>query len=337
MSRWRCLPLSLPFVALLVGALLAVCLRLPPPAVAQPSAWPTVWSSLGTDPNDCGGSSSDHRDVLDALYAVDDAYLYLRLENVGSAGWPGTGPSGEARYKWFIDTAGGDVQRSGGNVVNAEFLLMVEDLTDNANDPSGPRDQVGEITLMDAIGTGDFTARWDSANPPRYTTNTPDGTPSPSNYWRRLPGTGAAGVGGLQGVESDPDVGYRVTGTYVDMYVRLAHLGSPASVQVMWASDTNTNNLDQSPNCDRDDLSSGGAPVPLATATPTDTATPIPGATATPTPTPILVGGHALGSIAVAPAAGLAAASGTTPAAWIPVSAGLLLAALLGWTRRRSD
>ena len=63
--------------------------------------------------------------------ATDSQYLYLRMENASAAGWPSTGTQGEARYKWVIDTVGGDIALSGGSIVNGEFVLMVEDLTNN--------------------------------------------------------------------------------------------------------------------------------------------------------------------------------------------------------------
>lgn len=282
----------------LVLALLALGSAAPDTASAQPSGWPASWTYMRSDPNENGCNS--HRNVINLYYATDSDYLYLRLQTVTAAGWPTTGSQGEARYKWVIDTVGGDIALQGGSIGNGEFLLMVEDLTDNANDPNGPRDQLGEITLMDAIGSGDFTARWDTTNPRRYTNNTPAGTPTPSPWWRRELGSGVAGVGGLQGVMG-ADIGYRVTGSYVDMYVSLAALGWPASLQVMWDTDSHSVNLDSAPNCDRDDSPSGIA-VPVATPTPTNTLepgvtptdTPIPAATATPLG---WVGGVAAGGV----------------------------------------
>lgn len=349
----RISPLAFP-PRLLALALMAAVLTLlalgsaaPDTASAQPSGWPASWTFLRTDPIE--GGCNSHRNVANVYAATDSQYLYLRMENASAAGWPSTGVQGEARYKWVIDTVGGDIALSGGSIVNGEFALMVEDLTNNANDPNGPRDQLGEITLMDAIGTGNFSARWDTSNPPKYTTNTPSGAPSPSPWWRRALGSGVAGVGGLQGVMA-ADVGYRVTGNYVDMYVSLAALGWPANVQTMWDTDNHSPNLDSAPNCDKDDTGSSGIPVPVATATPTDT--PAPDATATytlepgvtPTDTPVVVatatpvgyvGGVAAGRVEGPAQAVVEPAAAPRGALWALALAALPAAALLGWVVQR--
>ncbi|MEM4462060.1 MAG: hypothetical protein QW695_04230, partial [Candidatus Bathyarchaeia archaeon] len=52
-----------------------------------------------------------------------------------------------ARYKWFIDFDG-NLYVSGGNVIDAEYLLFVEDTDD---------DGVGELYLLfDQDGNSDF-------------------------------------------------------------------------------------------------------------------------------------------------------------------------------------
>ena len=87
-----------------------------------------------------------------AYYQQDSNYLYLRLECYGLPGsnWP----SGNARYKWFIDLHG-DLRYSGGNIIGAEYLLFVEDTDDNVctsqiavtvNAPVG-----GEITALSPL------------------------------------------------------------------------------------------------------------------------------------------------------------------------------------------
>ena len=147
------------------------------PGAAQPSGWPTTWTPMATDPDESG--CVDHRNVTATYYATDPQYLYLRMETVTAAGWPGTsGSPSEARYKWWFDTAGTAVSVSGTTVYNAEFLLILEDLTDNANDPNSPRDQLGELTLMDDLVAGQFMARWDSTPPPNYTINNPQTAPT---------------------------------------------------------------------------------------------------------------------------------------------------------------
>jgi hypothetical protein len=201
--------------------------------------------------------------------------------------------------------------------VNAEYLLIVEDQGDNTVNGTGTRDLLGEMTLLDDLANGGITARWDSTNPPKYFTNTPSGSPSPSTIWRRLMGAGTAGTGGPQGVTTDPDIGYRITGVYVDMYISRSVLGDPASIEVMWASDTHTNNLDQSPNCDREDDSDQGVPILLATPTPTSTDT------GEPDPTPFPIGGFAAGDVKAV--GGEALASSDDRPSWWPAAALVLI------------
>jgi uncharacterized repeat protein (TIGR01451 family) len=233
-------------------------------AGAQPHAWPTTWIGLATDPpDDCGGGgSSDHRNIADTngdgyafYYAADSQYLYLRMETVNPPGWPSTGSSGKARYKWWFSTGGTAAYIQGGNVYEAEFLLMLEDLNDNSNDPNAPRDQLGELTFLDDLNNDGFTARWDSANPPHYTTNNAQTSPTGnSSWWRRVLGTGTPGVGGPQGVMSSA-IGYRIDdattgGNFMDAYVSWAALGNPSSLCIIWSTDQQNNNIDQAPNCD---------------------------------------------------------------------------------------
>jgi hypothetical protein len=136
-------------------------------------------------------------------------------------------------------------------VRHAEFLLMVEDLTLNSADPTLTRDRLGELTFLDALNEERFVTRWDSTNPPDYTTNTPDTAPSPSPFWRRLMGSGTPGTGGPQGVMG-AEVGYRIDDAHVDMYVALSLLGNPVSpLHVLWFTDQQDQNLDQAPCCDR--------------------------------------------------------------------------------------
>jgi len=234
------------------------------PDVAQPAGWPTTWTGLSTDPNE-GSGCNYHRNVADNnmdgyafYYAADSHYLYLRMETVTAPGWPGTGPQDEARYKWWFCTGGEPARVDGTSVKEAEFQLILEDLTDNSNDPALNKDMLGELTLMDDLNVPQlgFKARWDSAKPPNYTINNAQTVPTgPSSWWRRELGTGTPGVGGPQGVMG-VDIGYRIDnlttgGNFVDMYVSWAALGNPPSVCLIWATDNINTNLDQAPNCDR--------------------------------------------------------------------------------------
>ncbi len=232
-----------------------------PLSTPPPSGWPTTWTGLSTDPNESG--CDEHRNVADVsgdgyalYYATDSQYLYLRMETVDPPGWPSLKPGGDARYKWWFDTAETAAYVHGTTVEQAEFLLILEDLTDNSNDPNTTRDQLGELTLMDDLNNDGFMKRWDSAKPPNYTLNNAQTAPTGnSSWWRRVLGTGTPGTGGPQGVMG-ADIGYRIDnsttgGNFVDMYVSWAALGNPSSLCLMWATDNQNNNLDQTPNCER--------------------------------------------------------------------------------------
>ncbi|MGB6873948.1 MAG: PKD domain-containing protein [Dehalococcoidia bacterium] len=228
-----------------------------------PSGWPTIWTGLSTDPGDGGGE--DHRDVTDTngdgyalYYAADSQYLYLRMETVEPPGWPSTKPTGDARYKWWFDTAGMDLYISGTSVYKAEFLLILEDRTDASN-VDGSRDQSGEVTLMDDLANIGFAKRWNSGGSGAYIGGTPDSGGN-SSLWKRVLGSGTAGTGGPQGVMA-VDIGYRIDnattgGNFTDMYVSWAVLGNPSSLCLIWATDNQVVNLDQAPNLDRPEATS---------------------------------------------------------------------------------
>jgi PKD repeat protein len=250
-------------LVIILMLVVAACSHEPtlPLTVAGPSEWPTTWVGLSTDPNESG--CNDHRNVADVnadgyalYYATDSQYLYLRMETVGPPGWPSLKPGGDARYKWWFDTAGTAVYVHGTTVEKAEFLLILEDLTDNSNDTNTKRDLLGELTLMDDLNNAGFTARWDQARPPNYTINNAQTTPAGnSSWWRRVIGTGTPGTGGPQGVMG-ADIGYRIDnaatgGNFVDMYVSWVALGNPSSLCLIWATDNQNNNLDQAPDCER--------------------------------------------------------------------------------------
>ena len=226
-----------------------------------PGGWPTIWTGLSTDPNESG--CDEHRNVADVngdgyalYYAADSQYLYLRMETVEPPGWPSLKPKGDARYKWWFDTAGPAAYVHGNTVEQAEFLLILEDLTDNSYDPNTTRDQLGELTLMDDLNNDGFMKRWDAPKTPAYLINNAQTAPTGnSSWWRRVLGTGTPGTGGPQGVMG-ADIGYRIDnsttgGNFVDMYVSWAALGNPSSLCLMWATDNQNNNLDQTPKCER--------------------------------------------------------------------------------------
>ena len=247
------------------------------------AAWPTTWMPIVVDAAESG--CNDHRDVISTFYAVDSAYLYLRMENIDPAGWPSADSQGQARYKWFLDTVGNDATISGGNINDAEYLLNLEDLCVPADCTLG-RNQLGELTFMDDLLNAGFSARWGSNNPPDYTNNAIG-----SADWQRVLGTGTAGAGGPQGNTTNSTVGYAITGDFVDMYVSRAAIGDPSALNLLWATDNHDPNLDAAPNCDRPDASVFvvivvATPTPTATPTSTSTSTPTETATSTATPTP---------------------------------------------------
>ncbi len=224
----------------------------PPPVVAQPSGWPTIWTGLASDDNE---HCETFRNVADMdgdgyalYYDVDSQYIYLRMETVTAPGWPSTGSQGAARYKWWFSTAGAAAYVSGTSVYNAEFLLILEDRTDTSN-VDGSRDQLGELTLMDDLANIGFAKRWNKGDSGAYLTGTPDNGGS-SSLWKRAVGNGTAGTGGPQGVMG-ADIGYRIDNGFVDMYVSRAALGNASSLCLIWATDNQNPNLDQAPNCDR--------------------------------------------------------------------------------------
>jgi len=149
-----------------------------------------------------------------AYYNFDSNYLYLRLDCYAAPGseWP----SGNARYKWFIDLDN-NLYVSGGNVIEAEYLLFVED-TDNNGE--------GELYLLSDI-TGD--GKFDEYGPW-----------PPSNY-------AAYEI-------TDVNVGaFRITENFIDMYISWSALGSPSSYGLYWVTDQENPNLNQAPTTDSRD------------------------------------------------------------------------------------
>ncbi|TET40931.1 MAG: PKD domain-containing protein, partial [Dehalococcoidia bacterium] len=226
-------------------------------SVAAPSAWPTAWTGLDTDDD---GRCETFRNVFDTdgdgyalYYVVDSDYIYLRMETMGSPGWPNTGSQGVSRYKWWFNTGGKAAYVHGTTVEDAEFLLILEDRTDTS-DVDGSRDLLGELTFMDDLTNIGFAKRWNKGGSGAYITGTPDNG-DPSSLWKRELGDGTAGTGGPQEVMIG-EIGYRIDdaatgGYFVDMYVSRAALGNPSSLCIIWATDNQNPNLDQAPNCDR--------------------------------------------------------------------------------------
>ena len=247
---------------------------------AQPGGWPSTsdWILLDLDPAEPGCDVD--RNVIETYYFVDTQFIYLRMKTVGPAGWSGTGTSSpaQARFKWWFDTVGQDASIFGTSVANAEFQIILEDRFNNAGGVTGestPRDGLGELTFMDDFGHDDFTTRWNNpaASPVEYVRNIPGTTQSTdsggnSTLWHRVLGSGTAHppTGGAQSAMSDPNIGYMLSGNFVDMYVSLAALGNPSKICLIWATDIHDPNLDQAPNCDapeetEDCFPDGGIPI----------------------------------------------------------------------------
>jgi subtilase family serine protease len=175
--------------------------------------WPSPWIQIDWDKNE-NGPQDDWRDVEYAYYNFDSDYLYLRLECYANPGsqWP----SGGARYKWFIDLDG-NLYVSGGNVIEAEYLLFVEDTDNNGQ---------GELYLLyDITGDGKFDeyGPWPPANYNDYKiTNAADG-------------------------------GWKIDGRSIDMYINWSMLGDPSSYWLYWVTDNENPNLNQAPTTDSRD------------------------------------------------------------------------------------
>ena len=186
------------------------------------------YQSLGIDPAENG--CSDHKDVTESFGQLvnavsdNDKFLFLRLQNQDPAGWP-NGSSGDARYKWFLDTTGNDGGLSGGNIINSEYLLSAEDPGTGNNNPN---DGFGEITLYDIVPN------------------------NPAIISGPVVGTGSVAPSGPQNALAN-NFGYKVEGTNVDMYIRMSTIGNPGSLNLFWATDQENPNLIQAPNCDRPD------------------------------------------------------------------------------------
>jgi len=184
-----------------------------PPAHAAPT-WPSPWFEIDWDRNE-NGWADDWRDVEYAYYQYDSNYLYLKLKCYALPGseWP----SGDGRYKWFIDL-NNNMYYSGGNIYDAEYLLFVEDTDHNG---------VGEMYLLfDANNDNNFGEYepWPQANYANYK------------------------------ITDANNGGYRIVAPdQIEMYISWASIGSPPSYWLFWSTDQQNPNLDQSPTTDRVD------------------------------------------------------------------------------------
>jgi uncharacterized repeat protein (TIGR01451 family) len=184
-----------------------------PTAFAQPS-WPLSWIEIDWDRNE-NGASDDWRDVEYAYFEYDEEYLYLKLHCYAMPGcdWP----SGDARYKWFIDLDG-YMYYSGGNIYDAEYVIFVEDTND---------DGVGELFLVSDANSDNNFGEYEPWPPPNY----------------------------LDYAITDPTVGdWRIVSpNQIEMYINWTSIEAPTSYQLFWATDQQNPNLDQGPTTDRPD------------------------------------------------------------------------------------
>ena len=166
------------------------------------------------------GTNDDFRDVQSIYYYTDSSYLYLRLCCRAIPDFNGPGGR-QARFKWFLDLDGNSYI-SGNNTIEGEYLLFTEDTNDILP-------VVGETYLLnDTNGDGNFN-EWES------------------DY-----------SGGL--VTNSAVAGYRIESACFDQYIAWNSIGNPANVWLIWTTDNEDPNLDQSPGSDSPD---SGATVPI--------------------------------------------------------------------------
>jgi hypothetical protein len=216
MSR-RILIVSCILAIIFLTSTISFILMIGPTSATSSStpSWPSdsEWIWIDYDKNE-NGAVDDWRDVKNAYYYFNETHLFLRLECYDVPG--SKWPAGDARYKWFINTTQ-NLYMSGGNIIGGSYLLFVED-TDN--------DGQGEIYLLkDITGDGKFD----------------EYSPGQAYDYRNYEVT-------------DPtNATFRIVGNYIDMAVKWASLGNPASYGLMWATDQENPNLNQAPTTDHPD------------------------------------------------------------------------------------
>ncbi|MEM2258837.1 MAG: Ig-like domain-containing protein, partial [Candidatus Thermoplasmatota archaeon] len=182
--------------------------------------WPqdNQWIFTGYDPNE-GGASEDERDVNATYYYLDSEYLYLRMYCLKTPNFT-LHNNKECRYQWFIDTdPTHNMYRSGSKIVEAEYILLIEDTPNNGGDGTGDI-----YLLFDNDNDGDFDEYepWSSNHPPPITNLSV--------------------------------VGYRIVGQNIDLYVRLANISSSTILYLTWATDNEGESIDEAPTLDRSDI-----------------------------------------------------------------------------------
>ena len=154
-------------------------------------------------------------DVESAYYEYDNNYLYLKLKcyDTPGKGWP----SSDGRYKWFIDFEG-NLYHSGENIFDAEYLLFVEDTSD---------DGVTDMYLLHETNGDNNFDEYEPWPPVNY-----------ANY-----------------EVTDTNVGgWRIVApTQIEMYISWSSIQNPSSFWITWATDQANPNLDQGPDSDHVD------------------------------------------------------------------------------------
>lgn len=174
--------------------------------------WPSSWIQIDSDPNE-DGPGDNWRDVQYAYYQYDEDYLYLKLKCYAEPGseWPGS----EGRYKWFVDLDG-NMEIQGGSIIDAEYLLFVEDTDDDGS---------GEMYFLNDANEDDNFGEYEPWPPTNYS----DYEVTDSN------------IGGWRIVAAD---------NQIEMYISWSSIGDPEPYWLIWATDQENPNLDQMPTTD---------------------------------------------------------------------------------------
>ena len=194
----------------------AIILFVTPVFADEQPQWPTSWVLADTDPNEGSvGPEHDYRDVHYASYSLNDNYVYFRLECYGYPNF--SAHPDDSRYKWFIDIDDPhNMIWSGGKVVEADYLLFVED-TDN--------DGIGDVYLINDIDNNGNFDEWESY---------PD-------YW-------------YNEIITDVNIAnYSIVDKNLSLWIRLENISNPDFVYFTWSTDNENSNIDQAPTLDRSD------------------------------------------------------------------------------------